>query len=299
VASFLKRRYSCNSPVDLFIGEARRLQRKSRIHGPPFDPRDYARSLGIRVVEREGMGLDGQLRPLGDGTFLIEVKEDATVSRKNFTIAHELGHTFFYDLLAKLEHRRGAEGSDLEEERLCDLAAAELLMPEEDFKRDLANGGPVSPDILLNLSQRYCVSLSAAATRVAWLTGDIACALWRLEHAAVGLQWITPRWMGRLVLCQTGGSSIEEASKTLGKVVTRIDSFYREDGRRLRRETSSLGLSSRQMLSVISVRAPKIVKGHSRIHSGDGNQATPPSKATNKDVESTGMQRARQLSLGW
>ena len=89
--------------------------------------------------------------------------------RKRFTIAHEFGHYLLHrrdqDLFecgdADIETGDGNE-RDIEKE--ADLFASTLLMPLDDFRRQVA-GQTVSFDLLGHCADRYGVSLTAAALR--------------------------------------------------------------------------------------------------------------------------------------
>jgi Zn-dependent peptidase ImmA (M78 family) len=73
---------------------------------------------------------DGTLEPVGtryaDG-FDILVNKAASRSRRRFTLAHELCHTFFYELVPEVKFAPHRE--DPCEELLCNLGAAVILMP--------------------------------------------------------------------------------------------------------------------------------------------------------------------------
>jgi len=68
---------------------------------------------------------------LPDGRFDILVREDASPTRQRFSIAHELGHILFYRHASHAKAAQTQRGirAPSEEERLCNLAAEELLMP--------------------------------------------------------------------------------------------------------------------------------------------------------------------------
>ncbi|MEW6216351.1 MAG: ImmA/IrrE family metallo-endopeptidase [Candidatus Bipolaricaulota bacterium] len=79
-------------------------------------------------------GADGRLVPDGEG-FRILVSQDTGEVRRRATIAHELGHTFFFDLRSgrpeRLPRSRGrASRFHVREEDICWAFAAELLMPQ-------------------------------------------------------------------------------------------------------------------------------------------------------------------------
>src|SRR5438105_3124100 len=95
---------------------------------------DRSDCLGSRAIElalgRLAVGLtvdhdllfDGELR-LVSGKPVIFLRETADASRRAFTVAHELGHAALFSLEPSLEQKNP------DVERLCNLFAAELLMP--------------------------------------------------------------------------------------------------------------------------------------------------------------------------
>jgi hypothetical protein len=149
---------------------------------------------------------------------------------------------------------RGNVSSDPEEERLCDAAAAELLMPFSVFREDLLESGPVTPNTLFGLVNRYQVSLQAITVRAAAVHANLACAFWAREGPAVNLLSISPLKLRQWKLCQTNSSSVELALARPGKTFTKSDSFYgaKEQGR-IRRKVSSYGFRPRKAISVIQI----------------------------------------------
>jgi Zn-dependent peptidase ImmA (M78 family) len=105
----------------------------------PVDVFKLAETKGLKIKQDlEGNGCsEGLLIPRKDD-FLVRLKRDVATNRKRFSLAHELGHTFFYKdegegprhavgILDRTEH--------LAEERVCDEVAAFLLMPTGELKR--------------------------------------------------------------------------------------------------------------------------------------------------------------------
>lgn len=137
------------------------------------------RHLNARnVLEKRadpGIGCDGYIEPIGacfaDG-FRLVVNDAAPLARQRFTIAHEICHTYFYELVPEIKFRPHA--TDSFEEALCNHGAAALLMPAEDVLAQV-KAKDVSLDALEELSQRYAVSLEAAFLRVRGLR------LWNCE----------------------------------------------------------------------------------------------------------------------
>ena len=232
------------------------LHHELRLGGPPFDPWELAERLNIKVKE-QSMALDGYLERCKDNSFVIYVQRDAAPLRKRFTICHEIAHTFFFDILTKGRKFRQKHQDDPEEEWLCDIAAAELLMPFSCFNGDLGaaqRDGGLTPSNVLKLVGRYQASLQAVATRITWISRDTICALWEKRGPAVNLIWAAPIRARSLVLCQTGRTSVESAAGTPGQVITAKDSFYvlGKNTHLIRRLTSSQRLRSGQILSVLN-----------------------------------------------
>jgi hypothetical protein len=137
---------------------------------PPyqFDTPEVRERLGIRsITYPANLPIDGRVY-FANGSYAIEINGSRPAGRRRFTLAHEIAHIFFMSGLKeasyRTDHSVGASSDNDEEERLCDIAAAEMLMPEQRY-RDAVNAlGPSCKTIRL-LAQRYDVSLSAAARR--------------------------------------------------------------------------------------------------------------------------------------
>jgi hypothetical protein len=121
--------------------------------------------------------------------FIVELNADHPIPRQRFTFAHEIGHTFFFELepnqqrvgfrleddgLLGLNKNRG-------EEYLCNVAAAEILMPYHQFFERINIYG-LGSSALLALANEFNVSLQAAARRVVALSPHkLAVILWQRE----------------------------------------------------------------------------------------------------------------------
>jgi len=254
-AQTLRDIYGYTSLYSLFVEKATQLRWDTRVQGPPFDPFEYANRLGIAVEERDDMGLDGMLECDDEGRFVIRLKQDASKERKNFTLAHEIAHTFFYDVLTHPKSYRGHKDFDPEEERLCDIGASELLMPSSVFKQDLFSEDEITPVTLFRLAKQYQVSFKAAAIKVFGVTNCFACVVWKKRGSAIDVEWVCPSRIKRLTLCQTGRSSVETALLNPRTVFTKSDSFYgvKERGRVVR-TVSSMGLNKTKAISLITMK---------------------------------------------
>lgn len=154
---------------------------------PPFDPRVYADALGIDVSEsRELDRWDALLVPLGPELRIICNANVRSEGRKRFSIAHEIGHTFFSNVTDTYQMRTTVDRAEaygdndvLALERLCDACAAELLMPAAVFAAHRAQfGGGASA--IPELSRLFGVSLEAAALRYLDVA-DTPCAVGLFE----------------------------------------------------------------------------------------------------------------------
>ena len=158
--------------------------------GPVPDLAPYRAARNIDNEELiENQGCDGWLRPKGTAYasgFTLGVCRDVAIVRQRFTIAHELCHTFFYELVPELKFQ--PHTIDLQEERLCDFGAACLLLSAESLRAD-AKERSVSVATLDNLSKGYGVSRKAMFLRLREL------GIWKCELAV----W-QPTTDGRFIL---------------------------------------------------------------------------------------------------
>lgn len=152
--------------------------------GPPFDLEMLASLLGHRVEEsRTIFSEDAELHPNPDdpGTYIVYVHPDRHTHRKNFSIAHELGHTVFSPADGSVRARRQSVDPALQFlEDMCDLVASELLLPYEPFKGLADSFGGVSLQAMRELSNSFCASPEAVANRMVKLSAA-PCALAILE----------------------------------------------------------------------------------------------------------------------
>lgn len=133
-------------PRSAVLNQARQVNAEYRAHDPTFrDPLQriniIASLRGIRVtpmnIERcRGEERDAVLIPTPRGKQIL-FNPGRPKQRIAFSIAHEISHTFFGNSVSGARFRSIHESESREAnelERLCDLGAAELLMPIEDFQ---------------------------------------------------------------------------------------------------------------------------------------------------------------------
>lgn len=142
--------------------------------GPPYDPFDLARLQSIQVVPTQDVRDARTVSP--DGTQLqIEFNPTRPLPRLRYSIAHEIAHTLFSDCAEAVRHRAAPDemrGDEWQLEMLCNLIAAEILMPIGSFLQE--DGGDSAKDLdidrLVQLKETYGVSMEAALMRAVRLT---------------------------------------------------------------------------------------------------------------------------------
>ncbi|MFC1937231.1 ImmA/IrrE family metallo-endopeptidase [Chloroflexota bacterium] len=166
---------------------------EQRGHGePPFSPSEFAGLQGIKKVVKADLGkVSAVLMKFHDG-YEIKINQNHTLARQNFSCVHEIGHILFDELklvhyTQQIEHRTTfdpqgqAKARMAARERLCDIAATELLMPELIFKKYMSSFG-LSVNSILHLAALFEVSVRAAAWRVAEVsTNPCIAMLWNLD----------------------------------------------------------------------------------------------------------------------
>jgi hypothetical protein len=170
--------HNANDPREaMHLSCQRLLDATGQKHGPVPLSRLLA-ALGAREEEMP-LPTAGKLR-IDDRGYLICVRTNTPWRRARFTVAHELGHVLLCESLkdqpAALRALREPAHWDAVE-RLCNQAAAELLMPSEDFHRQL-DGREISRHLLVELRERYGISWTALAIRFNDLFG-LGVSSWR------------------------------------------------------------------------------------------------------------------------
>jgi Zn-dependent peptidase ImmA (M78 family) len=140
--------------------------------GPPFDPLKLAQIMGIEVVGKESVR-DARTVADDNGRLKIEVNPNRPQPRLRYSVAHELAHTLFPDCAKHVRNRAAYHeltGDEWQLEALCNIGAAELLMPAGSFpelrKEDLAIGR------LLDLRLIYGVSMEAVLIRAVRVSSE-------------------------------------------------------------------------------------------------------------------------------
>ncbi|MFN8592033.1 MAG: ImmA/IrrE family metallo-endopeptidase [Thermomicrobiales bacterium] len=134
--------------------------------GPPFDPKRLASIRNVREVHRVQMSSAARLIP--DGAYLrIEVNQDHSPGKQNFSIDHEITHTLIPTYANELvdDEETGTFQGSREEELLCDIGAAALLLDPRWLSRFAYQAGP-SLALLYSTAEAFTASLEATARQL-------------------------------------------------------------------------------------------------------------------------------------
>jgi len=147
--------------------------------GVPVDLCQVIESLGGEIWEEElDRDISGKINKV-DEKFMITLNSLHPDNRKNFTLAHELGHLFLHmgyitdpekwaninEYVDSPYYRIGYS----EEEYEANQFAGALLMPRDEYKKFLDANGDGNRINISKISRYFNVSDEAALTRGKWL----------------------------------------------------------------------------------------------------------------------------------
>jgi Zn-dependent peptidase ImmA (M78 family)/O-acetyl-ADP-ribose deacetylase (regulator of RNase III) len=161
-----------SNPIELMIARAQQVTLEAQENGwtgPPFDPIALAKLFDLRTKPSKDVA-EARLLVSPESDFLIEYNPNHTRSRTKFSVAHEIAHTFFPDwqesVRNRLRHNEMVD-DDWQLEMLCNIGAAEILMPAGSLGG--LNDLPLSIDTIVELQRKYEVSTEAVLLRFAHL----------------------------------------------------------------------------------------------------------------------------------
>ena len=143
----------------------------------------------------------GILTPV-EGGFKLVLAANLSESARNMTIAHEIGHTFFYDDTTAAPHRRYGLRPTKAEEDLCEFAARTMLLPRQAVEEYVRRGTGLGPArIIVNLARVAKTTLHATVARI---MGDLpdtreelnltAVIMWTPRNCSSSHEQIHPKW---------------------------------------------------------------------------------------------------------
>jgi Zn-dependent peptidase ImmA (M78 family) len=146
-----------------------RLKILASLRGLSVEPMDARQSARERR--------DAVLMPTADGRGKVLYNPSRHSGRINFSIAHEITHTFFPNSVSGARFRTMCDPGSREAnelERLCDLGASEMLMPIDEFGEAL--GGRFSLEIAEAAMSAFGSSYESTVFRMATAHPRLAAA---------------------------------------------------------------------------------------------------------------------------
>jgi O-acetyl-ADP-ribose deacetylase (regulator of RNase III) len=153
--------------------------------GPPFDPIALAAHLKLPVTARHDIP-DARTVPVGGKAVQIEFNPSRPPARVRYSIAHEIAHTLFPDCAAHVRNRAAyheLKGDEWQLEALCNIAAAEILMPAGSLPPIETHDRTVEQ--LMDLRKKYEVSAEALLIHVTRVAQD-RCAMFCASQTTQG-----------------------------------------------------------------------------------------------------------------
>ena len=142
-----------NEAVQIVIGGLTR-----GVACPPTDLVEVGRKVGVREISYESFPGSGELHK-ENGEYRIICSSDQPRSRQRFTVAHELAHV----ILDRTGRNAPRTGTSVE--RVCDMLAAECLMPKSVFEARLPSNLTIND--VASLARTFRTSITATAIRCA------------------------------------------------------------------------------------------------------------------------------------
>lgn len=145
---------------------------------PIINIEEVVQKMGGSVVDNSSIGefSDGKIRKTGEDSFTIEVSPFQTEERKNFTIAHELGHLFLHmgfqtneQKWQKQDNVSYYRNGNSELEYQSNEFAAAFLMPRVKYKEIMEQNTEGDFVNTAEVAKYFRVSIDAAANRGKWL----------------------------------------------------------------------------------------------------------------------------------
>ena len=166
-------------PEEILERHAERIRREAEQDQLPIDVDLIASVQGVKP-RRAIHDFAGRIYADINGQLVMDLNADDRSERQRFTCAHELMHLVFPSFKKETRYRvetkqPGGNGRNAEEEYLCDVGAAALLMP-----RGLVEGHyslKEGLDGVERLSRDADVSLQAAGNRLVSLADEVGAFL--------------------------------------------------------------------------------------------------------------------------
>ncbi|QEC61744.1 ImmA/IrrE family metallo-endopeptidase [Mucilaginibacter ginsenosidivorans] len=156
-----------NDPIDEIRNRARNLvltALEKGWSGPPFNATQLSAYLGIDILPNDSV-LDARLLSNTGKKTVIEYNPFQKPTRINFSVAHEIAHTFFSDFKDEMRNREEEPTENKELEQLCNIGASEIQLPYAIFSNDANSIEEITIENLIALATKYKASLESVFIR--------------------------------------------------------------------------------------------------------------------------------------
>jgi O-acetyl-ADP-ribose deacetylase (regulator of RNase III) len=179
--------------------------------GPPFDPLALAEQIGL-PTEARGDITDARIVPSSKSKLHLEYNPIRPRGRLRFSVAHEIAHTLFPDCAEAVRNRSvpAPGGDEWQLEVLCNIGAAEILMPLGSFAELV--GEELSIENVLELRKQFDVSVEACIIRMVKLSRQPVGAFcasahgegrFKLDYVIPTAGWVPPVDVGAFIPAQS------------------------------------------------------------------------------------------------
>lgn len=152
------------------------LLRRANVTSVPVPVEDLAAVMGARIRYEAFDGeMSGMVLRSPDGSAVIGINARHSQLRRRFSVAHEIGHLVLHedealhvDAWTPFAYRtdKSSQGTDPREIE-ANQFAAELLMPEQQIKRDVSDLADLeAEDVVDRMADKYQVSAQAMTLRL-------------------------------------------------------------------------------------------------------------------------------------
>lgn len=175
----------------------------------------YVKAANAKLLEEAlGKGESGTTITRPDGKHIITVNSLENEVRQRFTVCHEIAHIILGLPSSHQEVPSWSYAKRDVNEVMCDIFAAELLMPYKLWKEKVPKEEP-SVEIINYMAEEFKASFPAAASRYATLA-DIPCAFVTMERGLI-------RYASRSMSLRLSNAWIQPRSAIpLGSVAHRV-----------------------------------------------------------------------------
>ncbi len=203
-----------STPQAAVVKLANELVASTGMTKPPFDHTILAGKRNVTRIREARIKLAAYLVPLENGSYEIVLNSADSRQRQRFSCNHEVGHTFFIEHSPRLRARQSqsigtSNSEDPEEERLCDVAATELLLPWRHFT-DCLSERVLSVTTIIDLAFLFDASIRSTAIRFCEATSKrVLIAAWKAADTRDPEKGLRLLWVAKSAKAMATVSALE------------------------------------------------------------------------------------------